>query len=30
VRGKALSCGHYLAEESPDETYAELLAFFRE
>jgi len=30
VRGKVLSCGHYLAEEAPDETYAELLAFFRE
>ncbi len=30
VRGKALPCGHYLAEEAPDETYSELLAFFRE
>lgn len=29
VRGKALPCGHYLAEEAPDETCAELLAFFR-
>jgi haloacetate dehalogenase len=29
VRGKALPCGHYLAEEAPDETYAELLAFLR-
>jgi haloacetate dehalogenase len=28
VRGKALPCGHYLAEESPDATAAELLAFF--
>jgi haloacetate dehalogenase len=30
VRGKPLPCGHYLAEEAPDETYAELLAFFRD
>jgi haloacetate dehalogenase len=30
VRGKVLACGHYLAEEAPDETYAELLAFFRD
>jgi haloacetate dehalogenase len=28
VRGRALPCGHYLAEESPEETAAELLAFF--
>jgi haloacetate dehalogenase len=28
VRGRALDCGHYLAEEAPDETYAELQAFF--
>ncbi|HEX8683093.1 MAG TPA: hypothetical protein VF707_12315 [Ardenticatenaceae bacterium] len=28
VRGRALDCGHYLAEEAPDETYAELHAFF--
>ena len=28
VRGHGLDCGHYLAEESPDETYAELYAFF--
>jgi len=28
VRGRALDCGHYLAEERPDETLAELLAFF--
>ena len=27
-RGKALPCGHYLSEEAPDETYAELRAFF--
>jgi haloacetate dehalogenase len=30
VRGKPLSCGHYLAEEAPEETYGELLAFFRD
>jgi haloacetate dehalogenase len=28
VRGRPLDCGHYLAEEAPDETYAELHAFF--
>jgi haloacetate dehalogenase len=28
VRGRALLCGHYLAEEAPEETAAELLAFF--
>jgi haloacetate dehalogenase len=28
VRGKMLSCGHYPAEQVPDETYAELRAFF--
>jgi haloacetate dehalogenase len=28
VRGRALPCGHYLAEELPEETAAELLAFF--
>ena len=28
VRGRALDCGHYLPEEAPDETYAELRAFF--
>jgi haloacetate dehalogenase len=28
VRGKMLSCGHYPAEQAPDETYAELRAFF--
>lgn len=28
VRGRGLSCGHYLAEEAPDEVYAELHAFF--
>jgi haloacetate dehalogenase len=29
VRGKALLCGHYLAEEVPEETLAEFSAFFR-
>jgi haloacetate dehalogenase len=28
VRGRALDCGHYLAEEAPDETVEELIAFF--
>ena len=28
VRGRALDCGHYLAEEAPDETYTALHAFF--
>jgi haloacetate dehalogenase len=28
VRGRPLDCGHYLAEEAPDETYAALRAFF--
>jgi len=28
VRGRALPSGHYLAEEAPEETLAELLAFF--
>jgi haloacetate dehalogenase len=28
VRGRAIASGHYLAEESPDETCAELHAFF--
>ena len=30
VRGKLLPSGHYLAEEVPDETYAELISFFRD
>jgi haloacetate dehalogenase len=29
VKGKMLACGHYPAEQSPDETCAELRAFFR-
>jgi haloacetate dehalogenase len=29
VQGKCLPCGHYPAEQSPDETYAELRAFFQ-
>jgi haloacetate dehalogenase len=28
VRGRPLDCGHYLAEEAPTETYAELRQFF--
>jgi haloacetate dehalogenase len=28
VRGRSLACGHYLAEERPEETAAELIAFF--
>jgi haloacetate dehalogenase len=28
VRGRGLDCGHYLAEERPDEVLAELRAFF--
>jgi haloacetate dehalogenase len=28
VKGHALNGGHYLAEELPDETFAELKAFF--
>jgi haloacetate dehalogenase len=28
VEGRPLDCGHYLAEEAPDETGAELLRFF--
>jgi haloacetate dehalogenase len=30
VRGRAMSCGHFLAEERPQETLDELLAFFTE
>jgi haloacetate dehalogenase len=28
VRGRMLPCGHYPAEQCPEETYAELRAFF--
>jgi haloacetate dehalogenase len=28
VRGRMLPCGHYPAEQAPDETCAELLRFF--
>ena len=28
VQGKGLDCGHFLAEEAPEEAYAELSAFF--
>jgi haloacetate dehalogenase len=28
VRGRAIDCGHFLPEEAPDETYAELHSFF--
>lgn len=28
VRGRAFDCGHFLAEEAPDETYTELYSFF--
>jgi haloacetate dehalogenase len=28
VHGRALACGHFLPEEAPDETYAELRTFF--
>ena len=28
VRGRMLDCGHYPAEQAPDETFAELLKFF--
>ncbi|MFD7495184.1 alpha/beta fold hydrolase [Streptomyces sp. NPDC059832] len=30
VRGRALDCGHFLPEEAPAETYAELRSFFAE
>ena len=31
IRGsESLPCGHYLSEEAPNETYAELRAFFSE
>jgi haloacetate dehalogenase len=28
VRGRAIDCGHHLAEEAPHKVYAELRAFF--
>jgi haloacetate dehalogenase len=28
LQARALDCGHHLAEEAPEETYAELFAFF--
>jgi haloacetate dehalogenase len=28
VSGRALDCGHFLAEEAPEETLSELLRFF--
>jgi len=28
VRGRMLPCGHYPAEQVPEDTLAELLAFF--
>ena len=28
VRGRAIDCGHFLAEEAPHEVYAELRSFF--
>ena len=28
VSGRAVDCGHFLAEEAPDEVYAELRGFF--
>src|SRR5262245_20852417 len=28
VRGRPIACGHYIPEEAPDDTYAELRAFF--
>jgi hypothetical protein len=28
LRGRALDCGHHLALEAPEETYAELYTFF--
>ena len=30
VRGRMLPCGHYPAEQAPDETCAELVAFFKD
>ena len=30
VRGRMLPCGHYPAEQAPDETGTELVAFFKD
>ena len=30
VTGRCLNCGHYLPEEAPRETLAEMLKFFNE
>jgi haloacetate dehalogenase len=30
VRGRAIDCGHSIPEEAPEDTYRELLAFFKE
>jgi haloacetate dehalogenase len=30
VRGRALDCGHFLAEERPEQTTSELIAFLQE
>ncbi len=30
LRGQSLACGHYLAEEAPDETFAELFDFLKD
>jgi haloacetate dehalogenase len=30
LRGRALSCGHFLPEEAPDDTLAELTRFFQD
>jgi haloacetate dehalogenase len=30
VRGRALPCGHYIPEESPDELLAQVLPFLLE
>ena len=30
LHGRGLDCGHFIAEERPDETAAELLAFLAE
>ena len=30
VRGQSLTCGHYIAEEMPDESYAAIKGFLSE